>query len=168
MYFSCLNQKAVAKRYAKEQNKNYEELNLIVAHMGGGTSVGAHRNARIIDVNNALDGEGPFSPERSGGVPIGDLVKMCYSGEYTLEEMKKKINGKGGIVSYLGTNDFREIQSKALAGDPKAKLIFDAFIYQKAKRNGACAAVLAGKVDSIILTGGIAYSKDVTDAIKEE
>lgn len=165
--FHALNQKAVAKRYTKEQNKNYEELSLIVAHMGGGTSVGAHKNARIIDVNNALDGEGPFSPERSGGVPIGDLVKMCYSGEYTLEEMKKKINGKGGIVSYLGTNDFREIQSKALVGDPKAKLIFDAFIYQMAKEIGACAAVLAGKVDSIILTGGIAYSKDVTDAIKE-
>lgn len=165
--FHALNQKAVAKRYAKEQNKNYEELNLIVAHMGGGTSVGAHRDGRIIDVNNALDGEGPFSPERSGGVPIGDLVKMCYSGEFTLEEIKKKINGKGGIVSYLATNDFREVQSEALAGNSKAKLIFDAFIYQMAKEIGACSAVLAGKVDSIILTGGIAYSKVVTDAIKE-
>ena len=107
--FHALNQKAVAKRYAKENGKKYEELNLIVAHMGGGISVGAHKAGRVIDVNNALDGEGPFSPERSGGFPVGDLAKMCFSGKYTLDEIKKKINGKGGFVAYLNTNDAREV-----------------------------------------------------------
>jgi len=165
--FHALNQKAVAKRYAKENNKSYDSLNLIVTHMGGGISVGTHKSGRVIDVNNALDGEGPFSPERSGGLPVGDLVKLCYSGKYTIEEIKKKINGKGGTVAYLDTNDFRAVQEKALSGDEKAKLIFDAFVFQIAKEIGKCAAVLCGKVDAIILTGGIAYSKDVTEAIKE-
>lgn len=165
--FHALNQKAVAKRYAKENKKKYDELNLIVAHMGGGSSVGAHKNGKIIDVNNALDGEGPFSPERSGGVPIGDLVKLCYSGKYTLEEMKKKINGKGGIVAHLNTNDFRTVVEMKDAGDKKAKLIYDAFIYQIGKEIGKCAAVLHGKVDAILLTGGIAYNKAVDAAIEE-
>ncbi|MFD3155683.1 butyrate kinase [Haloimpatiens sp. FM7330] len=165
--FHALNQKAVAKRYAKENNKKYEDVNLIVAHMGGGVSVGAHKNGKIVDVNNALDGEGPFSPERSGGVPIGDLVKMCYSGKYTIEEIKKKINGKGGIVAYLGTNNAKEVIEKAEAGDEKCKLIFNAMAYQVAKEIGKCAAVLCGKVDAIILTGGIAYSKVMQQAIKE-
>lgn len=106
--FHALNQKAVAKRYAKENGKRYEDLNLIVAHMGGGISVGAHKGGRVIDVNNALDGEGPFSPERTGSLPVGELMKLCFSGKYTLDEMKKKICGKGGFVAYLGTNDGRE------------------------------------------------------------
>lgn len=168
--FHALNQKAVARRYAKEHGKNYEDVNLIVGHMGGGASVGAHKNGRIVDVNNALDGEGPFSPERSGGVPIGDLVRLCYSGQYTLEEMFKKINGKGGIVAHLETNDFRELEGKALAGgegSAEYKLVLDAFIYQMSKEIGKCAAVLAGKVDAIILTGGIAYSKYVVAEIKK-
>ncbi|HCW03930.1 MAG TPA: butyrate kinase [Clostridium sp.] len=165
--FHALNQKAVAKRYAKENGKKYEEVNVIVAHMGGGVSVGAHKKGRIVDVNNALDGEGPFSPERSGGVPVGELVRLCYSGKYTLEEMKKKITGKGGLVAYLGTNNAVEVENAALAGEPKAKLMYDAMAYQTAKEIAACAAVLCGKVDAIILTGGIAYGKPMVDAIKE-
>lgn len=164
--FHALNQKAVAKRYAKENDVSYEDLNLIVVHLGGGISVGAHRGGRVVEVNNALTGDGPFSPERSGGVPVGDLVKMCYSGKYTEEEMNKKINGKGGLVAYLGTNDFREAAKKA-ENDKYAKLIYDAFIYQIGKEIGKCAAVLKGNVDAIILTGGIAYSKVFTDALTE-
>ena len=165
--FHALNQKAVAKRFAKERGKKYEDVNVIVAHMGGGVSVGAHKAGKVVDVNNALDGEGPFSPERSGGVPIGDLVKLCYSQKYTLDEMKKKINGKGGFVAYLNTNDARNVEEDMAKGDEKAKLIFEAMGYQVAKEIGKCAAVLAGKVDAIILTGGIAYSKNMVAYIKE-
>ena len=165
--FHALNQKAVAKRYAKEKGEKYEDLNLIIAHMGGGVSVGAHKAGRVVDVNNALDGDGPFSPERSGGLPIGDLVKMCFSGKYTLDEMKKKINGKGGLVAYLNTNDAKEVTDKAEAGDEKYKLILEAMGYQVAKEIGKCAAVLSGKVDAIILTGGIAYGKSTVKYIKE-
>ncbi|SHH53665.1 butyrate kinase [Clostridium grantii] len=165
--FHALNQKAVAKRYAKENHLKYEDLNLIVVHIGGGVSVGVHQKGRVVDVNNALDGEGPFSPERSGSVPIGELVKMCFSGEHSLEEIKKKIVGKGGIISYLGTNDVRIVEEKICSGDKKAELIKEAFIYQVSKEIGACATVLKGKVDSIILTGGISYSKSVTKKIIE-
>jgi len=165
--FHALNQKAVAKRYAKECGKNYDELNLIVAHMGGGISVGAHESGRVIDVNNALDGEGPFSPERSGGLPVGDLAKMCFSGKYTLEDIKKKINGKGGFVAYLNTNDAREPLKMAQNGDENARVIFEAMGYQVAKEIGKCAAVLSGKVDAIILTGGIAYGEVIVNYIKE-
>ena len=165
--FHALNQKAVAKRYANEVKKDYSELNLIVAHLGGGISVGAHKAGRVVDVNNALDGEGPFSPERSGGLPVGDLVKLCFSGKYTEAEIKKMITGKGGIVAYLGTNDAKTVDERAAAGDKEAKLIFDAMGYQVAKEIGKCAAVLSGKVDAIILTGGIAYSKNLVSYIKE-
>ena len=165
--FHALNQKAVSKRYAQEQNISYEELNLIVAHLGGGISVGAHKHGRVVDVNNALDGEGPFSPERSGGLPVGDLVKLCFSGRYTMDEIKRKINGKGGIVGYLQTNDAKAVEDRVLAGDKEAKLIFDAMAYQVAKEIGRCAAVLQGKVDAIILTGGIAYSQYIVNYIKE-
>lgn len=165
--FHALNQKAVAKRYAKEKGVKYEDLNLIVAHMGGGTSVGAHCKGKVIDVNNALTGEGPFSPERSGGVPLGDLIDLAYSGEVTHEEMKKKINGKGGAVGYAGTNDFKVVADKADAGDKDSKLIYDAYIYQIAKEIGQDAAVLSGKVDAILLTGGIAYNKGITGKIAE-
>ncbi|MFT5875586.1 MAG: butyrate kinase [Clostridium sp.] len=165
--FHALNQKAVARRYAKENGKKYEEINLIVAHLGGGISVGAHEAGRVIDVNNALDGDGPFSPERAGGLPVGDLAKMCFSGKYTLDDIKKKINGKGGFVAYLNTNDAREVEDKAQAGDVKCKLISDAMGYQVAKEIGKCAAVLSGKVDAIILTGGIAYGKPMVNYIKE-
>ena len=156
--FHALNQKAVARRFAKEFGEKYEDLNLIVIHMGGGVSVGAHRKGQIVDVCNALDGEGAFSPERAGTVPAGDLIKLCFSGKYTQQELYKKICGKGGFNAYLGTNDARVVEKKAQEGDGQAKLVLDAFYYQIAKDAGAMAAVLEGKVDQIILTGGIAYS----------
>lgn len=165
--FHALNQKAVAKRYAKENSKNYEDVNVIVAHMGGGVSVGAHKKGKIVDVNNALDGEGAFSPERSGGVPSGDLARMCFSGKYTLEEILKKITGKGGFVAYLDTNDARVVESAALDGDPKAKMVHDAMGYQVSKEIGAAATVLNGNVDAIILTGGMAYGKPMVNLIRE-
>lgn len=166
--FHALNQKAVGRRYAKENGKKYEELNLVIAHMGGGISVGAHKHGRVVDVNNALHGDGPFSPERTGGLPVGDLIKLCYSGKYTLEEMLKKINGKGGYVAYLNTNDARKVEEAANAGDKKAQLVEDAMAYQVAKEIGQCAVVLSGKVDAIIITGGIAYGKAVVNYIKEK
>lgn len=164
--FHALNQKAVAKRYAKEVGKPYEDLNLIVVHMGGGVSVGAHKNGRVIDVANALDGDGPFSPERSGGLPSGQLMKLCFSGEYTQAEVAKMISGNGGFNAYLGTNDMRDVIKMAAEGDEKAKLYEDAFHYQLCKEIGAMSVVLQGKVDQIILTGGIAYGKETQDAMK--
>ncbi len=165
--FHALNQKAVAKRFGKESKIGYENLNLIVVHMGGGVSVGAHKNGRVIDVNNALDGDGPFSPERAGSVPVGDLIKMCFSGEYTQDEVYKKIVGKGGYVAYLKTNDARDVLRQKEEGNKFAELIYNAFIYQVSKSIGEMATVLKGKVDSIILTGGIAYSPIVVNDIKE-
>ncbi|MHC1685676.1 MAG: butyrate kinase [Clostridiaceae bacterium] len=166
--FHALNQKAVAKRYAKENNKDYKDVRVIVAHLGGGISVGAHKDGRIVDVNNALDGEGAFSPERSGGVPSGDLVRMCFSGEYTKEEILKKITGKGGFVEYLGTNNAIEVEIAAEKGEEKPRLILDAMCYQVSKDIGAAAAVLDGKVDTIILTGGIAYGKPIVNYIRNK
>ncbi len=165
--FHALNQKAVARRYAREQRKRYEDLNLIVAHMGGGISVGCHATGRVIDVNNALDGEGPFSPERSGGLPVGQLVKMCFSGKYTIDEIKKKIKGNGGLVAYLGTNDAREVEERVKKGDRQAELIYRAMAYQVSKEIGALATVVSGKVDAIILTGGVAYDKMFVGWIKD-
>ena len=157
--FHALNQKAVAKRYAKEIGKDYKDLNLIVVHMGGGVSVGAHKNGRIIDVFNALDGDGAFSPERAGAVPPGALVKLCFSGKYDEKTIYKMLVGNGGFNAYLGTNDARVVEEKIKEGDKKAEEVYNAFIYQISKNIGAQAAVLEGKVDQIILTGGIAYSK---------
>jgi len=165
--FHALNQKAVAKRYAKESNTKYEDLNLIVVHMGGGVSVGAHKDGKIIDVFNALDGDGAFSPERAGGVPVGALVKMCFSGEYTEKEVYKKLVGNGGFNAYLGTNDARTVVQKAEAGDSEAKNVLDAFHYQVAKDIGSMACVLEGKVDKIILTGGIAYNKVTCETLQK-
>ncbi|MDK0557633.1 butyrate kinase [Clostridium perfringens] len=166
--FHALNQKAVAKRYAKEHNTSYEDVNLIVVHMGGGVSVGAHRKGRVIDVNNALDGDGPFSPERAGGVPSGELLEMCFSGKYSKEEVYKKLVGKGGFVAYDNTNDARDLIKLSQEGDEKGSLIFNAFIYQIAKEIGSMAVVLDGEVDAIVLTGGIAYSDYVTNAINKK
>lgn len=165
--FHALNQKAIARTYAKSIDKKYEEINLIVAHLGGGISVGAHCNGRVIDVNNALDGEGAFSPERSGTLPNGQLAKMCFSGEYTLDQIKLIIKGEGGLVGHLGTNDAYEVECRAKDGDAKAALIQDAMAYQVAKEIGAAAAVLKGKVDGILITGGIAHSKVVCNYIKD-
>ena len=165
--FHALNQKAVAKRYGKESGIGYENLNLIVVHMGGGVSVGAHDHGKVVDVNNALDGDGAFSPERAGGVPAGDLVKMCFSGKYSEKEVYGKLVGNGGLNAYANTNDMRDVLKLMAEGDKKAKEIFDAFIYQVSKDIGAMATVLKGKVDKIILTGGIAYSDVVDNALKE-
>jgi len=165
--FHALNQKAVARRVAVDLGKSYDEINLIVAHLGGGISVGAHKKGRIVDVNNALDGQGPFSPERAGGLPVQGLLKMCFSGKYTQDEIKKKLKGKGGLVAYLNTNDAREVGKMIADGNKKAELIYRAMAYQVAKEIGICAAVLAGDVDAIVLTGGIAYSKMLTGWIKE-
>jgi len=165
--FHALNQKAVARRAAKEMSKAYEECNIIVAHIGGGVSVGAHWKGRVIDVNNALDGDGPFSPERSGGVPIGNLVRLCFSGTKTEEQIYKSIVGQGGLVAYLGTNDAREVEKMIAEGNEEARLVYEAMAYQIAKEIGSCAVVLKGKVDAVVLTGGIAYSKMFTGWIKE-
>jgi butyrate kinase len=165
--FHALNQKAVARVYAKSVGKKYEELNLIVAHMGGGISVGAHRQGKVIDVNNALNGDGPFSPERSGGLPSAQIVEKCFSGKYTMEEVKAMITGKGEMVAYLGTNNFMEICKMAEGGDKDAKLVRDAASYQISKEIGAMAAVLKGKVDAIILTGGMAYQESNTSLISD-
>ena len=166
--FHALNQKAVAKRYAKEIGKPYDQLNLIVIHMGGGVSVGAHRNGKVVDVNNILDGEGAFSPERAGTVPVGDLIKLCYSGKYTEKEIYKKICGNGGFNGYIGSNDMRDLLKWKDEGNQEAADLIDAFHYQIAKDAGAMAAVLNGKVDQIICTGGIAYGKETIDALKEK
>ena len=155
--FHALNQKAVARIYATSIGRRYEDLNFVVAHMGGGVSVGAHKNGRVIDVNNALNGDGPFSPERSGGLPSGQLVDLCFSGRFSYDELKEMITGKGGMVAYLGTNSYIEVCKMAENGDKKAILIRDAASYQIGKEIGAMAAVLNGKVDAIILTGGMAY-----------
>lgn len=163
--FHALNQKVIARTYAKETGKKYEELNLIVAHMGGGVSVGAHCQGRVVDVNNALDGDGPFSPERSGGLPTGALVELCYSGK-SKGEVKKILKGEGGVVAYLGTNDMRFVEEKAATEESYA-MVQNAMCYQIAKEIGAMAAVLKGKVDAILLTGGIAYGKPITDYIRE-
>ncbi len=165
--FHALNQKAVARRAATEMGKKYEDFNFIVAHMGGGVSVGAHEKGRVVDVNNALDGDGPFSPERSGGVPVGKLVKMCFSGDYTEAQIKKLIKGNGGLVDYVGTSDGREVSDMVQKGDAKATLVYKALAYQVAKEIGLCAAVLKGKVDAILLTGGLAYDKELVEWITE-
>lgn len=165
--FHALNQKAVAKRYAKEIGKAYESLRLIVVHMGGGVSVGAHEYGKVVDVFNALDGDGAFSPERAGAVPSGALIKMCFSGKYTEKEVYGKIVGKGGFNAYLGTNDMREVAKRANEGDEKAAMARDAFLLQVAKDIGSMACVLNGKVDQIIVTGGIAYNAQVVEVLKE-
>ena len=164
--FHALNQKAIARTYAKSINKKYEELNLVVVHLGGGISVGAHCFGKVIDVNNALDGDGPFSPERSGSLPVGQLVKLCFDGKYTRDQVKKMITGKGGFVGYLETNDGLKVQISAHNGDRKAKLIQDAMSYQVGKAIGEMSTVLKGKVDAIILTGGLAYNADLVTYVK--
>ncbi|PXY01120.1 butyrate kinase [Marinifilum breve] len=165
--FHALNQKAIGRAFAQSIDKKYEDINVIVAHLGGGISVGAHLKGKVVDVNNALDGEGPFSPERSGSLPTGALAKMCFSGKYTLDEIKKMIKGEGGLVAHMGTNDAYEIELKAKDGDEKAKLIQDAMSYQVAKSIGEMAAVLKGEVEGILLTGGIAHNPDLVNYIKD-
>jgi butyrate kinase len=165
--FHALNQKAIARKAALDLGKKYEKLNFIVAHLGGGISVGVHYKGKVIDVNNALNGEGPFTPERSGGVPVGRLVELCFSGKFSKDEMMKKVKSKGGLVAYLNTNDVREVLKMINQGDKKAKLIFEAMAYQVAKEIGAGATVLKGQIDAIILTGGIAYNNDFVNMVRD-
>lgn len=162
----ALNQKAIARKHSEATGIPYEDMNLIVAHLGGGISVGAHRKGLIVDVNNVLDGDGPFSPERSGGLPVGDMVKLCFSGELTQEEIRKMIVGRGGIIAYLGTNDAREVEQRISNGDSDAAIVYDAMIYQVAKDIGAMFTVLHGDVDAILITGGIAHSEMVIGKLK--
>ncbi|WP_028828481.1 butyrate kinase [Proteocatella sphenisci] len=164
--FHALNQKAVARRFAKSIGKNYEDINVVVAHLGGGISVGAHKKGKVVDVNNALDGDGAFSPERAGSLPSGQLINMCYDEKYTKDYLKKRIKGNGGLVAYLNTNDAREVEEMIKNGNQKAALVYEAMAYQVAKDIGSSVAVLSCDVDAIILTGGIAYSEMTTDWIK--
>jgi len=165
--FHALNQKAIAYDYARAINTPYKELNLIVVHMGGGVTVGAHHHGRVIDVNQGLDGDGPFSPERTGSLPIGGVIGLCFSGKYTEKEVRKMVTGKGGLVAYFNSNDARLIENMAEAGDAKAKLIYEAMAYQVAKEIGSMATVLFSDVDAILLTGGLAYSRYFIELISE-
>ncbi|MCL2478668.1 MAG: butyrate kinase [Treponema sp.] len=165
--FHALNHKAIARRLADQLGKPYENARFIVAHLGGGISVGAHRYGRVIDVNDALSGEGPFAPERAGNIPAMPLINMCFSGEFTREEMMEKIVGKGGMKAYLGTSDEDEVQKMINNGDEFAALVLDSMAYQVSKEIGAMCAVLEGLIDAIILTGGLAYSNRFTGAIKQ-
>jgi butyrate kinase len=169
----ALNLKVAARRAAKELDKRYDEINLVVAHLGGGISVSPHRRGRMVDVNQALDGTGPFAPERAGGLPVGDVLRMAYSvppyenTHYTYEEMIKKIAGRGGLVAHLGTNDAREVERRIEEGDEHARLIYEAMAYQIAKEIGLMATVLKGDVDAIVLTGGLARSEMLVNWIVE-
>jgi butyrate kinase len=169
----ALNIKAVARRAARQLEQRYAELNLVVAHLGGGISITAHRGGRMVDVNQALDGGGPFAPERSGGLPVGDVVRMCF-GEapydgfgLTYDRMFRKLAGEGGLVAHLGTNNAIEVEERIGSGDERAKLIYRAMAYQIAKEIGAMAAVLKGKVDAIVVTGGVAHSEMLLGWIRE-
>ena len=164
--FHALNQKATARKYAKESGRAYEDLTVIVAHLGGGVSVGLHHQGRVVDVNNALDGEGPFSPERSGALPTGALVDLCFSGEYSQKEVRQMLLGKGGFVAYFQTNDLQALCDQ-MDTDPKVKLHIDAMAYQTAKEICALSAVVCGKLDGILLTGGICYSDYIVEQIKQ-
>lgn len=163
----ALNQRATARRYAAMKQSRYEDLNLIVCHLGGGISIAAHDHGRAIDVNNALDGEGPFSPERAGTLPSADLIHLCYSGKYTEAQLKKRIAGEAGLMAHLGTTDVEALVRRAQEGDARVKLLIDAMIFRISKSIAAQGATLYGKVDAILLTGGMAYSSYITEAIKE-
>ncbi|MEN6411875.1 MAG: butyrate kinase [Veillonellales bacterium] len=161
----ALNMKAVARKAAGVIGRSYQEVNFIVAHLGTGISVSAHQHGRMIDVNNAMD-EGPLSPDRCGGLPAKQLVKLCYSGKYTCDELEDKLAGQGGIYAYIGTKNIREVEKLAGQGEKQAELVLAALVYQVAKEIGSMAAVLTGAVDQIILTGGIAYSSRIVSDIK--
>lgn len=157
--FHALNQKAIGRKVAADRGTAYQELNLIIAHMGGGITVGAHKKGRVVDVSNGLDGEGPFTPERSGGLPTGPFLELALSGRYSPAQLKKMIAGQGGLIALLGTSDMRQVEERYLAGEEQVKLVFEAMAYNVAKEIGAKAVTLEGKVDAVVLTGGIAYCK---------
>lgn len=160
--FHALNQKAMARRVSEKLGKPYHELNLIVAHLGGGISVGAHRKGRVVDVNDALSGDGPFAPERTGGLPVSGVAELIRSGAYTPDTLVKTAGGKGGLVSYLGISDMRDVEKRVQARDAHAEKTVNGMIYQIAKEIGGLAAVLYGKVDAVVITGGIAHSGMLT------
>jgi butyrate kinase len=165
--FHALNHKYSARLAARQIGKSYESANLIVCHLGGGISIGVHKQGRVVDVNNALNGEGPIAPERAGTLPAGDLVALAFSGKYPEKDLKKMLTGRGGMVAHLQTNDMRETLKRVAAGDGQAELVLTAMVITVAKQVGACAAVLKGQVDGIVLTGGLAFSTEFVDRIKE-
>ncbi len=165
--FHALNQKATARLHCDRTGRVYEKSNLIVAHMGGGISVAAHKQGRIVDVNNALDGDGPFAPDRAGSIPSSELIKVCFSGQYTRDELLKYISSKGGLVAYLGTNSVKEVMQRIGEGDQRAQKVMESMCYNIVKQIGATAAAMAGKVDAIVLTGGIAHNRTVVEYIEE-
>lgn len=170
----ALNQRAIGRRFASELSASsgrhirYEELNLIICHLGGGISIGAHKKGKAVDVNNAFDGEGPFSPERAGTLPAGSLIDLCYSGKYTKDQLKKRISGNAGLAAHLGSTHIPEIIDRINGGDAHAKLVIDGMIYQIAKHIAALTPVFRGKVDAILITGGIAYSEYVISRLTEQ
>ena len=166
MTFHALNHKAVAKRFCREHNFDYNQVDIVIAHMGGGCSIGMHQHGRVIDVTDALS-EGPFTPERSGSVPLKPFLDLCYSGKYDYNQMFLFMRGQAGFQAYLGTNDVREVLKMIDAGDEKAKFYFEAMVYQVAKDIGAMATITKGKLDAIILTGGVSRSKLYTDMVTE-
>ena len=165
--YHALNQKAIGRIHARSLHTRYEDLNLIVAHLGSGVSVGAHKEGRVIDVNNAFDGEGPLSPERSGTLPAGQLIDLCFNGEFTREEVRKMVVGEGGYVAHLGTNDAGKVDKMRMKGDEKAQFMEEVLAYQVAKFIGEMATVLKGKVDGILITGGMAYLCFLVQKIKK-
>lgn len=163
--FHALNQKSMARKYAESRGRRYEDMNFVVAHLGGGVTVSAHRRGKAIHTNSAMDGDGPFTPERSGGVPSASLVALCFSGKYTREEVEKMINGRGGVVAYLGTNSMIEAERRAASGESLAVEVMNAMSYDIGRHIGAAAAVLHGEVDAIIITGGVARCRMITDYV---
>jgi butyrate kinase len=166
--FHALNQKASARMVAGKMGSSYDAVNLIVAHMGGGISVGAHRQGKVVDVNNALNGDGPFAPERTGGLPLDGVLGLLQDGKYTIAELNEKITRTGGVYSYLGIVDMQEVERRAQRGDEAANGVLNGLIYQVAKEVGSLAAALSGRVDGIVLTGGLAHSDLITDKIREK
>jgi len=165
--FHALNQKAVARKYAEKVNIPYEDLHLIVAHLGGGISVGYHKQGKVVDVNNALDGDGPFSPERTGSLPVASVLDMAFSGEFTKDELKKMVSAYGGMFSYLNTKDAEEVSDMIASGRVEATKVVKAMVYQIAKEIGALYAITKGNIDAIILTGGLAYNQDIIQPLIE-
>jgi butyrate kinase len=165
--FHALNQKSAAREAARRIGKPYEECRLIVAHLGGGISVGAHRNGRVIDTNNALDGEGPFAPERSGSLPVGALIDLCFSQRYTRAEMQRKIVGQGGLVAHRASNQLGDLRKSAQAGEPEARLLYEALVYRISQEIAKHGATLEGRVDGIVLTGGMSHDADLVDRIRK-
>ncbi len=165
--FHALNHKAMGRKYASETGTNYDQLNLVIAHLGGGISVAAHRRGRVIDTNQALDGFGPFSPQRAGTMDAGALIRVCFAGIFEQEEIQKLLVGRGGLVAHLGTNDLRSANKLVQNGDLHARLVLEAMAYGVGKEIGSMLAVLKGKADAVILTGGMAYNELIVNYITD-